>query len=73
MNAMTQTTVTHCFYYKHKIKTLIQQAALKAYKQGELRSSTIQPFAVDEPKTDAHGDFATNFAMTAAAVQKMGI
>ncbi len=56
---------------RHKIKTLIQQAALKAYKEGELRSSTIQPFAVEEPKSDIHGDFAANFAMTAAAVQKM--
>ena len=56
---------------KHKIKTLIQLAALKAYEQGELRSSTILPFSVEETKTDAHGDFAANFAMTAASVQKM--
>jgi len=56
---------------KQKIKTLIQQAALKAYKQGELRSSTSLPFSVEESKSNDHGDFATNFAMTAASVQKM--
>jgi arginyl-tRNA synthetase len=56
---------------KHKIKILIQKAALKAHEQGELRSSTILPFAVEESKSDIHGDFAANFAMTAAAVQKM--
>ncbi|MDM8543390.1 arginine--tRNA ligase [Desulfococcaceae bacterium HSG9] len=56
---------------KHKIKTLIQKAALKAHEQGELRSSTIPPFSVEESKSDIHGDFASNFAMTAAAAQKM--
>ena len=56
---------------KHQIKTLIQQAALKAHEQGELRSSTIPPFSVEESKSDIHGDFASNFAMTAAAAQKM--
>ncbi len=55
---------------KHKIKTLIQKAVQKAYHRGDLRSSEIQPFTVEEPKIEAHGDFAVNYAMTAASIQK---
>jgi arginyl-tRNA synthetase len=56
---------------KQKIKNLIFHAAHKAYEHGDLTSPELPEIIVEEPKISSHGDFSTNIAMVAAAVQKM--
>jgi arginyl-tRNA synthetase len=56
---------------KHHIINLIADAARHAHKAGVLPSDQHPPVEVEEPKFHDHGDFATNFAMLAARMQKM--
>ena len=46
-------------------------AAEKAHIEGTLPSSQFPDVEIEVPKLEAHGDFATNFAMLSAKVQKM--
>jgi arginyl-tRNA synthetase len=56
---------------KEKLKTLVAEAAEKARASGRLPSTQMPPVRIEEPKAGAHGDLSTNFAMVAAAQQKM--
>ncbi|MDA8142260.1 MAG: arginine--tRNA ligase [Desulfobacteraceae bacterium] len=56
---------------KALIEQLILTAARKAHQSGALPSDDFPAVVVEEPKSDAHGDFATNFAMLSAKPQKM--
>ncbi|MBW1837178.1 MAG: arginine--tRNA ligase [Deltaproteobacteria bacterium] len=56
---------------KQRIKNIISQAAMAAYKKGDLPSPEIPNVEVDEPKIEAHGDFSTNVSMVMASIQKM--
>jgi arginyl-tRNA synthetase len=56
---------------KEKIKAIIALAAQKAHTRGDLPCADQPPLEVAEPKTAAHGDFATNFALVSASIQKM--
>lgn len=56
---------------KKIIRQIILNAAQTAFKNKELNSDKFPPVTVEEPKADAHGDLATNFAMVNAKVQKM--
>jgi arginyl-tRNA synthetase len=50
---------------------LILTAARKAHETGALPSNAFPTVEVEEPKMDTHGDYATNFAMLSARMQKM--
>jgi arginyl-tRNA synthetase len=56
---------------KETIKASIAGAVAAAYKNGLLPSAELPVFEVEEPRIRAHGDFATNVAMTGASVYKM--
>jgi arginyl-tRNA synthetase len=56
---------------KESIKALILAAARNAHSAGALATDNFPAVEVEEPKVEAHGDFASNFAMLAAKVQKM--
>jgi len=56
---------------KHRLKAIIHAAAKKAYQDGALISSEIPGPNIEEPKSDAHGDFSTNLAMVMASSQKL--
>jgi arginyl-tRNA synthetase len=56
---------------KKYIHHLIAAAAEKAYAKGLLPSHDFPEIEIEEPKFDAQGDFATNFAMLSARTQKM--
>ena len=56
---------------KQKIKDLILNASLDAYKKGDLPSSEFPDIEVEVPRIESHGDFSTNIAMVSASVQKM--
>lgn len=56
---------------KERIRQMLLAAARAAYEAGALSSADFPPINVEEPKAGAHGDLATNFAMTSASVQKM--
>lgn len=56
---------------KDLIEQLVLNAARSAHQSGALPSDDFPPFAVEEPKMETHGDFATNFAMLSAKAQKM--
>ena len=56
---------------KKIIRQIILNAAQTAFKNKELNSDKFPQVTVEEPKEDAHGDLATNFAMVNAKVQKM--
>ncbi len=56
---------------KEAIRTLISEAAGRAFKNGRLPSADLPEFEVGEPKIKAHGDYAVNFAMIAASAYKM--
>jgi arginyl-tRNA synthetase len=56
---------------KESIKALILAAARSAHAAGALTTDDFPAVEVEEPKIEAHGDFASNFAMLAAKVQKM--
>lgn len=55
---------------KEHIKTILLAAARKAHKAGDLASGEFPDIEVEEPKAEAHGDLATNFAMLSAKLQK---
>jgi len=54
-----------------KIEEMIEEAALRAHRAGELPSGDMPAVLVEEPKLAAHGDFSTNLAMAMASLQKM--
>jgi arginyl-tRNA synthetase len=56
---------------KQKLADIILFAARKAFKKGKLASGEFTAVEIGEPKSAAHGDFATNYAMVIAAAQKM--
>ncbi|MFW6080986.1 MAG: arginine--tRNA ligase [Desulfosalsimonas sp.] len=56
---------------KQKVRQLLLDAASSAFEAGELASSDFPDANLEEPRAEAHGDFATNFAMAGAAAQKM--
>ncbi len=56
---------------KQKINNLILKAAIRAYQKGNLPSGELSEIEIEEPKSDAHGDFSTNIAMKMASVQKI--
>lgn len=56
---------------KNHIRKLVLDAARKAHEAGALPSDDFPLVEVEEPKMESHGDFATNFAMVSAKVQKM--
>ncbi|MFZ1984916.1 MAG: arginine--tRNA ligase [Desulfatitalea sp.] len=56
---------------KSAIREWILNAAHKAHAAGALPSDLFPAVEVDEPKSETHGDFATNFAMLAAKTLKM--
>lgn len=56
---------------KELIKKLILDGARKAFDRGLLNSDSFPEMEIEEPRHEAHGDIATNFAMVSASVQKM--
>ncbi len=56
---------------KDTIRAIIAGAVETACQKGFLPSPDLPEFEIEEPRLKAHGDYATNFAMTAAAVYKM--
>ncbi len=56
---------------KNQISALIAAAAHKALASGALTHAAFPDVEVEEPKIETHGDFATNFAMLSARIQKM--
>jgi arginyl-tRNA synthetase len=56
---------------KQTINNLILKAATRAYQKGDLPSGELSEIEIEEPKSDAHGDFSTNIAMKMASVQKI--
>ena len=56
---------------KQKLADIILFASRKAFKKGKLISGEFPAVEIGEPKTAAHGDFSTNFAMVMASAQKM--
>lgn len=56
---------------KQTIHNLILKAATRAYQKGDLPSGELSEIEIEEPKSDAHGDFSTNIAMKMASVQKI--
>jgi arginyl-tRNA synthetase len=56
---------------KEKIRRLVVSAAQAAFDQGDLSTDRFAPVEITEPKVNAHGDLATNFAMVSASTQKM--
>ena len=56
---------------KDKLQKIIASAAEAAFAAGKLNSGEFGAVSVEETKTAAHGDYATNFALAGASVQKM--
>ena len=56
---------------KEKLKDLTYKAAKTAHVKGDLTFAEIPQPTIEEPKSDAHGDFSTNIAMVMASSQKM--
>ncbi|MFW6334801.1 MAG: arginine--tRNA ligase [Desulfosalsimonas sp.] len=56
---------------KQRVQQLLLDAARAAFEAGELTSLDFPDAGLEEPKAEAHGDLATNFAMAGAAAQKM--
>ena len=56
---------------KKRIEILLADAARKAHRAGALPSDDFPDIEIEEPKIEAHGDYATNFAMVMAKTQKM--
>ncbi len=56
---------------KNRIENLLAHAARKAHRAGALPSGDFPDIEIEEPKIEAHGDYATNFAMVMAKTQKM--
>lgn len=58
-------------FMKKNIVDLITAAAQKAHASGALPSGDFPRVEIEAPKIETHGDFATNFAMLSAKIQKM--
>jgi arginyl-tRNA synthetase len=58
-------------FMKKIIVDLITAAAQKAHRAGALPSGDFPRVEIEAPKIETHGDFATNFAMLSAKIQKM--
>ncbi len=56
---------------KDRIRSLLADAARDAHTAGALPSADFPAIEIEVPKVEAHGDFATNFAMVMAKVQRM--
>ncbi len=56
---------------KEQIEKMVYQALDEARRSGQLPSSDVPAFVVEEPRAEAHGDFSTNAAMVMASSQKM--
>ena len=56
---------------KNRIANLLADAARKAHRAGALPSDDFPDIEIEAPKIEAHGDYATNFAMVMAKTQKM--
>ncbi len=56
---------------KQIVQQLVNTALSRAHRAGALPSDASAPGEVDEPRIEAHGDFASNIAMVSAKVQKM--
>ncbi|MCP3876092.1 MAG: arginine--tRNA ligase [Desulfobacteraceae bacterium] len=56
---------------KQQIKKIVLDAAKKAFKNGVLPSDEIPEMEIEEPRHQSQGDYATNFAMVSASLQKM--
>jgi len=56
---------------KEQIEKMVHQALDEACRSGQLPSSDVPAFVVEEPRAEAHGDFSTNAAMVMASSQKM--
>lgn len=55
---------------QNDLKTMLENAALKAGEMGELNFETLPDFVIEMPKDRTHGDFATNIAMLLARQAK---
>lgn len=56
---------------KEKIRSLVQDAAQRAFSSGSLPSRDFPDFEIEVPRFAAHGDFSANIAMVGAKVQKL--
>ena len=56
---------------KDRIRGLLADAARRAHTAGALPSGDFPAIEIEVPKVEAHGDFATNFAMVMAKIQRM--
>ncbi len=56
---------------KQRLRQIIVSGAEKAYEKGLLNSDTIPEMEIEIPRHNAHGDYAANFAMVSASIQKM--
>jgi arginyl-tRNA synthetase len=56
---------------KTKLSALILAAAQKAHAEGQLSAEPSADILIEEPKSTDHGDYATNFALVSAKLQKM--
>lgn len=56
---------------KTKIRTIVLDAAKKAFEDGALPSDQVPDMEIETPKHAGQGDFSTNFAMVSAKIQKM--
>lgn len=56
---------------KEALRTIVADAARSAFNAGQLPSDAFPEVDIETPRADAHGDFATNLAMTMARAQKM--
>lgn len=56
---------------KEKIRSLVQDAAQRAFSSGSLPSRDFPDFEIEVPRLAAHGDFSANIAMVGAKVQKL--
>ena len=56
---------------KDRIRGLLADAARRAHTAGALPSGDFPDIDIEVPKVEAHGDFATNFAMIMAKIQRM--
>ena len=52
------------------LKKLIRRALENGFEKGYLERFPVPPVELEVPKLSAHGDFATNIAMTMAGLQK---
>ncbi len=51
---------------KHKIETLLTQAASEALQQGKLPAVVLPPVAVEHPQNPEHGDYASSLPLKLA-------